>query len=202
MWAMNLGKPVNVPQLNETMAIELGANLLGETIIFTIGAGVLVYEYVRQSKKEDIKEEKGIQEKIQLSNTINELHFQIERQDAMLREMTRIVADLGKEFISLKFCLVEITIIVCFTESRTWLPKKPKIFDDSSSNSVKEISSEIEINKPSNDGNILNPYPNHGVVFKSLNYIQNELFYRSENIPEERKEGIVTQSLIYLENYQ
>lgn len=103
MWAMNLGKPVNVPQLNETMAIELGANLLGETIIFTIGAGVLVYEYVRQSKKEDIKEEKGLQEKIQLSNTINELHFQIERQDAMLREMTRIVADLGKEFISFEF---------------------------------------------------------------------------------------------------
>lgn len=113
MWAMNLGKPVNVPQLNETMAIELGANLLGETIIFTIGAGVLVYEYIRQSKKEEIKEETGIQEKIQLSNTINELHFQIERQDAMLREMTRIVADLGNllfflifivEFVSSKLC--------------------------------------------------------------------------------------------------
>lgn len=47
MWALNLGKPVNVPQLNETMAIELGANLLGEVIIFTIGAGLLIYEYVR-----------------------------------------------------------------------------------------------------------------------------------------------------------
>lgn len=47
MWALNLGKPVTVPQLNEAMAIELGANLLGEVIIFTIGAGLLIFEYVR-----------------------------------------------------------------------------------------------------------------------------------------------------------
>lgn len=47
MWALNLGKPVNVPQLNETMAIELGANLLGEVIIFTIGSGILIFEYIR-----------------------------------------------------------------------------------------------------------------------------------------------------------
>ena len=47
MWALNLGKPVNVPPLNEAMAIELGANLLGEAIIFAIGAGVLIFEYAR-----------------------------------------------------------------------------------------------------------------------------------------------------------
>lgn len=47
MWAMNLGKPMKVPQLNEAMAIELGANLLGEFIIFTIGAGLLIFEYRR-----------------------------------------------------------------------------------------------------------------------------------------------------------
>lgn len=47
MWIMNLGKPVTVPELSETMAIELGANLLGEFIIFSIGAGLLVFEYRR-----------------------------------------------------------------------------------------------------------------------------------------------------------
>lgn len=47
MWALNLGKPANVPQLNETMAIELGANLLGEFVIYSIGAGLLIFEYVR-----------------------------------------------------------------------------------------------------------------------------------------------------------
>jgi len=39
MWSMNLGKPVNIPKLNENLAIDLGAELLGEGIIFTIAAG-------------------------------------------------------------------------------------------------------------------------------------------------------------------
>lgn len=47
MWVLNLGKPGNVQPLNETMAIELGANLLGETIIYSIGAGLLIFEYIR-----------------------------------------------------------------------------------------------------------------------------------------------------------
>lgn len=47
MWAMNLGKPTVVPTLNEAQAIELGANLLGEFVIFTIGAGLLILEYTR-----------------------------------------------------------------------------------------------------------------------------------------------------------
>lgn len=47
MWILNLGKPVNIPVLNEAQAIELGANLLGEAIIFLIAAGVLINEYNR-----------------------------------------------------------------------------------------------------------------------------------------------------------
>lgn len=48
MWVMNLGKTSKVPQLNEAMAIELGANMLGETIVFSIAAGILFFEYSRQ----------------------------------------------------------------------------------------------------------------------------------------------------------
>lgn len=47
MWILNLGKPVNIPVLNEAMAIELGANLLGEGIIFIIAAGIIISEYSR-----------------------------------------------------------------------------------------------------------------------------------------------------------
>lgn len=43
MLSLNLGKPVTVPKLNEAMAIDLGANLLGEVIIFVIGAGLLMW---------------------------------------------------------------------------------------------------------------------------------------------------------------
>lgn len=94
MWSLNLGKPTNIPQLTEPMAIELGANLLGEFIIFTIGAGLLIIEYVRSANKEAKKEEAAKQEKLELALTISELGFRVEKQDAQIREMTRILADL------------------------------------------------------------------------------------------------------------
>ncbi|XP_020714107.1 putative OPA3-like protein CG13603 isoform X2 [Ceratitis capitata] len=96
MWAMNLGKPVAVPPLNEAMAIELGANLLGESIIFIIGAAVLIFEYTRQSNNEAKKQETLRQEKAELALTLAEMGFRLERQDAQIREMTRALADLGK----------------------------------------------------------------------------------------------------------
>lgn len=94
MWILNLGKPVNVPSLNETMAIELGANLLGEGIIFIIAAGLLFLEYSRQVRKETAKEAARQEEISSLNYTIQELYFQAERQDAQIRELLRTVADL------------------------------------------------------------------------------------------------------------
>ncbi|XP_070502598.1 putative OPA3-like protein CG13603 isoform X2 [Chironomus tepperi] len=102
MLALNLGKPTAVPKLTEAMAIELGANLLGETIIFAIGAGLLILEYQRQSRKELLKEQMIMQEKMELQATLNELAFQAERQDTQIRELTRVIADL---------------------DSRSWTPK-------------------------------------------------------------------------------
>ncbi|XP_073817623.1 putative OPA3-like protein CG13603 isoform X1 [Musca autumnalis] len=94
MWALNLGKPVNVPPLTEAMAVELGANLLGEFIIFAIGAGVLIFEYARQTSNEAKKQEKMALEKAELTNNLAELTFRLERQDAQLRELTRVLADI------------------------------------------------------------------------------------------------------------
>lgn len=97
MWALNLGKPTAVPKLTEAMAIDLGANLLGEVIIFVIGAGVLVLEVQRQSKKEALKEQIALQEKAELQAMLNELAFQAERQDTQIRELTRMIADMGEK---------------------------------------------------------------------------------------------------------
>lgn len=77
------------------MAIELGANLLGEIIIFVIGAGILLLEYQRQSRKETLKEEMVVQEKLELQALLNELAFQAERQDTQIRELTRMLAEIG-----------------------------------------------------------------------------------------------------------
>ncbi|XP_018569016.1 putative OPA3-like protein CG13603 [Anoplophora glabripennis] len=89
MWILNLGKPVNIPVLNEAMAIELGANLLGEGIIFTIAAGVLIAEYNRSSRKEATKEEMKKREVTEIQEAIKELYIQSEEQNAQIRELTR-----------------------------------------------------------------------------------------------------------------
>lgn len=99
MWILNLGKPVNVPQLNEAMAIDLGANLLGEGIIFLIAAGILFMEYSRQVRKEEKKEAARKEELSTLNYTIQELYFQLERQDAQIRELHRSVADLDNQVV-------------------------------------------------------------------------------------------------------
>lgn len=96
MWALNLGKPSIVPQLNEAQAIELGANLLGEFIIFAIGAGLLLLEYQRSSRNEKLKEAMVEQEKAELNAYIQELGFRIEKQDAQMREMERLIGALRK----------------------------------------------------------------------------------------------------------
>lgn len=70
MWIMNLGKPVEIPKLNEAMAIELGANLLGETIIFSIAAFLLYLEYARQVRKETAKEAARAEEMLNINTAI------------------------------------------------------------------------------------------------------------------------------------
>lgn len=46
-----------VEPLSEDKAIELGTRLLGEIIVYGISAGLLLYEYNRQTMNDQIKEE-------------------------------------------------------------------------------------------------------------------------------------------------
>ncbi|XP_066991462.2 optic atrophy 3 protein homolog [Anabrus simplex] len=100
MWIMDLGKPSAVPTLNETMAIELGANLLGEGIIFATAAAVLYLEYARQVRKEAAKEQARVDEINSLNGTIKDLYFTTEKQDAQIRELTRMILDLESRVVS------------------------------------------------------------------------------------------------------
>ncbi|XP_060779351.1 optic atrophy 3 protein homolog [Neoarius graeffei] len=80
-----------IKPLNEDAAAELGAELLGEAIIFLIGGGSLILEYSRQTANSRRKEE-------ELNLTINNLQTQIgelalttETLDAQLREVNRLL---------------------------------------------------------------------------------------------------------------
>lgn len=173
MWALNLGRPVTVPPLNEAMAIELGANLLGEFIIFAIGAGLLIFEYSRQNAKENKKNETIQYEKMQLTNTLTEMSFRLERQDAQIREMTRVLAELGELFNIPQLRWVK-KIIMCFLDSRNifrwhkeplqeYVPFDPSMPDQSAS-----------ARNPKTYEGFYDP--EGGMAFRALNFLQNQIF--------------------------
>ncbi|XP_045602050.2 optic atrophy 3 protein homolog isoform X2 [Procambarus clarkii] len=93
MYVMNLGRTgqnSTIPKLNEEAAIELGANLLGEGVIFVIAVGILAFEVTRQKEKEKKKEENEQAFITNLEHRINELTFATEELDTRLRELTRL----------------------------------------------------------------------------------------------------------------
>lgn len=94
MYFMNLGTAGKVKPLSETMAIELGSNLLGEGIIFVVAAALLLFEYNRQVRKEQVKEEVRLQELEDLYSTLRDLDLRTEQHNAELRRLTYLVDDL------------------------------------------------------------------------------------------------------------
>lgn len=93
MRVMGLGKAKDVQKLNDQMAIDLGAELLGETIIFFIAATTLYVEYQRSSMKDQLKEEEKKQKIRILENRIQELDIVTEQQEARIRELNRLVQE-------------------------------------------------------------------------------------------------------------
>ncbi|VVC91531.1 unnamed protein product [Leptidea sinapis] len=158
MWILNLGKPVNIPVLSQDMAIELGANLLGESVIFVIGAGLLIIEYNRQSKKEAVKEAKREEEMKYITGTITDLYFTVQKQQTQLREMERLIHTLDAN------------------KKPGDTPNGGKPSGNLSPQKVPEYSKEIpkppEPVKPSNMSTSAIPYPSNGIILQSLNYIQ------------------------------
>lgn len=90
MRILNLGKPSDVPKLNEAMAIELGSELLGEIIIFASAAATLIAEYVRQARNERLKEHAKEDRYCCLEHEVEELRFLVEQHEAQIRHLTRI----------------------------------------------------------------------------------------------------------------
>lgn len=88
---LGLGKPSNVKKLNEAAAIELGAEMLGESIIFLIAVATLAAEYYRQSKKSAAEAAQLEERWTNVETRIQELEFLTEKQRTEIRELTRLI---------------------------------------------------------------------------------------------------------------
>lgn len=77
--------------MNEAAAIELGAELLGEGIIFMVAVLTIAGEYYRQSKKA-ASEATALEERWQcVENKIRDLEFIVERHATEIRELNRMI---------------------------------------------------------------------------------------------------------------
>ncbi|KAK8762456.1 hypothetical protein V5799_026278 [Amblyomma americanum] len=90
MRILNLGKPTEVPKLNEAMAIELGAELLGEMIIFGSAAATLIAEYLRQARNERQRENAKEEKQLCLECEVKDLRLRVEQQEAQIKHLTRL----------------------------------------------------------------------------------------------------------------
>lgn len=119
------------------------------------------------------KEELVLEEKQQLQYTLQELALNIERQDAQIRHLQRTVAEL---------------------ESRKWLPKFP-ILSSNKEEDDNEHKLKNADDQTNNDGNY---DKNCGLVLKSLDLIENEIFYRENENQTHGSHRIIHKALVYL----
>ena len=118
MRILNLGKVSKVPKLDEKKAIDTGSQvrnnqlisllfwylntfgftqLLSEFILLSVGSVLLIYEYLRQSEKEEAKQAVIEQEKDDLRNRVEDLTFSVEQLSTQTRELSRVVVALSDD---------------------------------------------------------------------------------------------------------
>merc|ERR1712048_755789 len=66
-------KVYNITPLEESKALSLGSDFIGEFFIFSVGTSLLVYEYQNKSKKDKLKEQKRLEDLQWNRDTLNEL---------------------------------------------------------------------------------------------------------------------------------
>lgn len=140
MYVMNLGKPTKVAKLNETMAIELGANLIGELIIFSIAGGCLIFEYNRQTTKEAKKEEIRQMQIVKFTDDIQALYNTTLQQEAQINYLQNAVNQLAKHT---KHKLPEMPVFEQMNNSSNNLEDNKKNHNKNSKNSM-EANTETE----------------------------------------------------------
>jgi hypothetical protein len=91
MRVMGLPGKVRVTRLSEETAVELGAELIGEFVIYTVASVGIIAEYYRSSRKEQEKQSSQDLSIEDLQSKVKSMELNSEQQAAQLRELNRLV---------------------------------------------------------------------------------------------------------------
>ena len=72
--------PTHVKPLTEDRAAELGAEIIGDSFVYSVAAGIIVFEYVRSKRKEQDAEDTQ-------NNQIARLHDSIRRLEREMKDV-------------------------------------------------------------------------------------------------------------------
>jgi len=161
MYIMNLGKPIKVAKLNETVAIELGANLIGEVIIFSVAGGCLILEYNRQAAKESKREAIREMQIQKFTEDIQILHATTLQQESQIHYLQGAINELAKH-------------------TKHKLPIPESMSQTSNNNNSSEGNNSAEENK--NNKNTTKTYAENekkSLIERAIMYYKNDI--KSEN---------------------
>lgn len=99
---LGLTKSENVQPLNEEMAVELGANMLGEAFLYSFLVGLLVIEHIYSSRVSEGKEAEKKKYLQSLETKIEELGLSVAKQETELVLMQEMIGVLESENDKLK----------------------------------------------------------------------------------------------------
>ena len=85
---------ITVEPLNERSAVDLGAEMLGEAVVFGIGVAVLYAEYKRQKRGEAREEIKHQDNFRTLQRKVEELSCCVEKQSEQIDKLNEIVQNI------------------------------------------------------------------------------------------------------------
>ena len=85
---------IDVEPLKENAAVDLGAEMLGEVVVFSIGVAVLYAEYRRQKRGESREEDKHQENFRNLQSRVEELGLCVEKQNKEIERLNEIVSNI------------------------------------------------------------------------------------------------------------
>ena len=88
---LNMGKAKDVKPLDPELAVELGAEMLGELLMFSVGAGIIYLEYSRQANNAQAKEDVQNSRLRELEQEVREMLLQVETHNAEVRSLLRLL---------------------------------------------------------------------------------------------------------------
>ena len=82
---------IEVEPLKENAAVDLGAEMLGEVVVFSIGVAVLYAEYRRQKRGENREENKHQENFRNLQSKVEELALCVEKQNKEIEQLNKFL---------------------------------------------------------------------------------------------------------------